>query len=154
VAQVDEGQAHIRADGLAQVSRRFPDDHLQGGPDVALQQVAPAGASVRQAEDRVQMKLRAVRGRGDVADQGQDLALPGHRDVPVVVHRAVEPADHGALEAADGGHLRRLQVLLPGERAELGHCLVAGVKDRHIGRRWRRLDHSPVHRTPSFIPLS
>ena len=42
----------------AQFRGRLTDDDFEGGPDMAVQQVAAAGAAVRQAKDRVQVRLR------------------------------------------------------------------------------------------------
>ncbi len=68
------------AAGLAQPGMRLPDDHFQGGPHFALQQVAAASRPVRQTGKRPQRNRRHGHGMRLPAGSVPRCPVPQHRD--------------------------------------------------------------------------
>src|SRR5579875_1478621 len=82
-SDANQREAALRIDLLPQVCRRLPQDDLQGGTDVGLQQVAAARRAVGTTDDHVRVDLRLAVLERDVADQREHLDLFPHRDLLV-----------------------------------------------------------------------
>ena len=116
--QVEHGEAGLFVTGPLKLSWDLHHEDLQRGPGPALEQMPAQRRAVPPAEGDVGVEPGTLLHHGQVAQERQDLGVPGHREAVVLAALGVEVAEDRLAERPDALDSRATQTVLPGERGQ------------------------------------
>jgi hypothetical protein len=116
--EVEQGEAGLFVGGPPKLPRDLHHEDLQRGPRPAFEQMPPQRGAVPPTEGDVGVEPGTLLGHGQIAQEGQDLGVPGHWDAVVLAALGVEVSEDRLAERADALDPRGAQTVLPGERGQ------------------------------------
>lgn len=132
-SKVDQRQSRFGIVALLEMRWRFDEQHFERRPNMPLEEVAAARASVGATHHDVRVHRWLSLVDHNVANERQDFHLLYDRDPLVLLGRPVEVAQRHIAIRADSGEPGCAHVVFLGERRQSDHDLIAGLEDQGEG---------------------